>query len=244
MLDRTNPGGVSGFYLMGSIALGDYRPGHSDIDFLAIVEPTFDVSALVDVHLELAEICRPLHCDGIYLKRHELSAAPCGTGPSAREGRVTLQSSDERHPVTWLTLLRHGKVLRGPIPDRTWIAADIHAAIAYSLQNARSYWRPWLDGHRQSAGVAAGFDDGAVEWGALGIARLHALIATGRIESKTGAGLHALAAFPHHSQIIREALRIRDGRRSSLYASKISRSNDFVRFLDDAIAAVTAQSIL
>lgn len=241
MLDRTSLGGVSGLYLMGSIALDDYRPGHSDVDFLAVIEPTFDVSVLVDVHSKLAEICQS-HCDGIYLKRHELSVAPGETGPSAREGRVTLQSCDERHPVTWLTLLRHGKVLRGPVPDRTWIASDINAAIAYSRQNARSYWRPWLDGYRQSPGVAAGyiFNDAEVEWGALGIARLHALIATGRIESKTGAGLHALTAFPPHSQLIREALRIRNGWRSSLYASEISRSNDFVRFLDDAIAAVTA----
>lgn len=238
ILDQGCPGGVSGFYLVGSIALGDYRPGRSDIDFLAVIEPTFDVSTLAGVHSELAEICRPLHCDGIYLQRHELSAAPRGTGPSAREGRVTLQSRDERHPVTWLTLLHHGKALRGPLPDRSWIAADVDAAIAYSRENIRSYWRPWLQSYRQSDGYV--FNDAEVTWGALGIARLHALITTGGIESKTSAGLQALTAFPRHSRLIREALGIRDGRKSSFYASKRRRSNDLVRFLDDAIAAMTA----
>lgn len=34
--DRLEPGLVEGLYLQGSIALGDYRPGVSDIDFVAV----------------------------------------------------------------------------------------------------------------------------------------------------------------------------------------------------------------
>ncbi len=34
-LDETAPGLVELLYLTGSVALGDYRPGDSDIDFLA-----------------------------------------------------------------------------------------------------------------------------------------------------------------------------------------------------------------
>ncbi|WP_199812401.1 nucleotidyltransferase domain-containing protein [Streptomyces sp. NRRL S-337] len=37
MIDRAPPGLVEGLYLHGSLAWGDFRPGRSDIDFLAVV---------------------------------------------------------------------------------------------------------------------------------------------------------------------------------------------------------------
>ena len=37
-VDAAAPGLVGGFYLVGSVALGDFRPDSSDIDFVAVVE--------------------------------------------------------------------------------------------------------------------------------------------------------------------------------------------------------------
>lgn len=36
--DRLLPGRIRDFYVVGSIALGAWRPGHSDIDFVAVVD--------------------------------------------------------------------------------------------------------------------------------------------------------------------------------------------------------------
>ncbi len=36
LADRALPGTIAGLYLTGSLALGDYHPGHSDIDFIAV----------------------------------------------------------------------------------------------------------------------------------------------------------------------------------------------------------------
>ena len=57
-LDRVLPGRVTGLYLVGSVALGAYRPGRSDIDVVAVLDvadgerlPAADVRRLRAAHL-------------------------------------------------------------------------------------------------------------------------------------------------------------------------------------------------
>src|SRR5215217_8532858 len=107
-LEEALPGQVEGIYLVGSLALKDFCPGLSDIDFLAVLDPAADVNALSRVHRVVSAAHPDVDCDGIYLSAGELARPPAGTGPSARQGKVALASGDERHAVTWLTLLRHG----------------------------------------------------------------------------------------------------------------------------------------
>jgi hypothetical protein len=49
----------------------------------------------------------------------------------------------------------------------------------------------------------------------LGVPRLHALLATGNIISKCGAGEHALIAFPEWSALINRCLDYRAGKPDS-----------------------------
>lgn len=234
-LDDRMPGAVDGFYLMGSIALDDYRPGSSDIDFVAVVRPDADLSSLDEIHLGLSRKYPAINCDGIYLLREELASAPRGSGPAAREGKVILDSRDERHPITWLTLLRHGAVVRGEKPKAHWIAADVEAAVQYSRDNLQSYWRPWVDRRRDQMPDISDWD---VVWGALGVSRLHAAITTARILSKTAAGEYALELFPEKGAILREALRLRRGLPQTQYSSELRRGDDLLQFMaaiiDDA----------
>jgi hypothetical protein len=56
-LDATAPGLVAGLYLTGSVTLGDFLPGRSDIDFMAFTtRPPTDpdvVALLAEVHASL-----------------------------------------------------------------------------------------------------------------------------------------------------------------------------------------------
>jgi hypothetical protein len=54
-------------------------------------------------------------------------------------------------------------------------------------------------------------DGGIIPWFVLGIPRLHALLATGNIVSKTAAGQHGLALFPSYSELCRRVLDHRAG---------------------------------
>lgn len=238
-LDQAMPGAVEGLYLLGSLALDDYRPGQSDVDFIAVVNPAADLSPLAGVHLALAKAFAQPSCDGIYLTRDELAAMPGGAGPAARDGVVRGDSPDERHPVTWLTLLRHGIVMRGRSPSSDWIAADVAAAIQHSRDNLATYWLPWLNRRRfsQDDPSLSLESDGTVVWGCLGVARLHAAIATGEMVSKSAAGRHALQYFPDHRDIIEEAMRLRRGEESG-YAATAERAEALIGFMDEVIAAV------
>lgn len=241
LLDARLPGQLEAFYLVGSLALGDYRAGSSDIDFVAVLAGSHDAAMLAQIHAGLAREHPGIDCDGIYLRPGELSASPGGSGIEARAGAIDPHSTAERHAVTWLTLADAGIALRGPAPDALWIAADRDAAIRHSRANLEDYWRPWLDRRRRllsSAGLTLLQSD-TVTWGGLGIARLHATIATARAPSKSSAGEYALRAFPGHARIIVESLRLRrEPSRPSTYHSPFTRRRDAIAFMDAVLASV------
>jgi len=235
MLDARLPGRLEAFYLVGSIAQGDFREGQSDVDFVAVLAEPHDAAILAAIHADLARDVSGLDCDGIYLRPGELAAPPSGTGICLRAGRLDPLSADERHAVTWLLLADSGIALRGRAPDHRWVAADRNAAIAHSRDNLERYWRPWLHRRRlllSPAGLSL-LREEAVAWGCLGIARLHATIAQGRVPSKSGAGEYALRAFPDHARITTEALRIRIYPVSPTgYGSVLTRRRELIAFMD------------
>lgn len=241
LLDTQLPGQLVAFYLVGSVALGDYREGRSDIDFVAVLDGDHVGDTLAGIHAALARAHPSVDCDGIYLHPGDLALPPSGTGIEVRGGKLDLNSAAERHPVTWLVLADHGIALRGTPPDPSWIAADPQAAIGFSRRNLEAYWRPWLESRRPllwRKGLTL-LQDEAVVWGCLGIARLHATIATGRVPSKYAAGEHVLATFPAHARVIRESLRLRsDPATPPNYGSRLSRRRDAIAFMDAVLASV------
>jgi hypothetical protein len=239
-IDARMPGQLEGFYLVGSLAQGDYREGRSDFDFVAVLAGQREIAALDGIHADIARAFPGLHCDGIYVRAKELSAPADGAGIRAHEGTVEPHSTEGRHPVTWLHLADDGIALRGRKPDATWIAADRTAARLYSRKNLSTYWRQWLARCRQpaSAKSKAPLTDRSVTWGALGVARVHATIADGRVPSKTQAGAYALDTFPRHHRIITEALRLRiQPHATSPYDSRLARQQELFTFMDEVIAS-------
>src|SRR5687768_11966485 len=90
LADRHAPGLVQGLYLQGSVALGDYRPGVSDIDFVAVVSGTPDVRALEVIHAELRRVHGGTFFDGLYVDAADLRRPPVSAplGPAVHEWRV------------------------------------------------------------------------------------------------------------------------------------------------------------
>jgi hypothetical protein len=238
LLDEAMPGQLEAFYLVGSVAQGDYQDGQSDVDFIAVLAEPVNLVALTAAHADLAHAFPGLDCDGIYLRPGELSQPPAGEGVAARAGKLNPQSDEERHPVVWMLLADNGIALRGRAPDANWIAVDRAAAILHSRANLQSYWRPWLETRRRlvSTNGASLLTDDAIVWAILGVARVHATIAAGRVPSKSAAAAHALLAFPEHTRIIAEALRLRtDPTVPAGYRSPLSRRRDLIAFMDVVI---------
>jgi hypothetical protein len=231
--DARHPGLLIGLYLVGSIALDDFHPPESDVDFVAVTPHPLDLTDVAEIHAGLSGD-RPFF-DGFYVTEAELRILPgnTSTGVVVIDGVPLPDNASERHAVTWLTLARHGLAVRGPAPDPSWIVADLAAVQGHSRGNLDSYWHGWIASHR--ALPAASFSAYDIAWSVLGISRLHALIADALILSKTGAGHYALAAFPQHRSIIEIALAIRSGRAEPAVSSPESFRATFA-FLDDVVA--------
>jgi hypothetical protein len=212
-VDEVAPGLVEGLYMVGSLTMGDFHPGVSDIDLVALVpaQPSDEVRpALGEVHRGLIGADRP-EIETIYATGQELQSSPADVGPGVRWFDELRFTADGRNPVAWATLARQGLTIRGPEPSRLGIHDDPTELHSWCADNLRTYWQHWLDRTRDPATLTAGvaLSDWGVAWAVLGVSRIRYTLATGGITSKSGAGHHALTAFPGWEDIVEEALRCR-----------------------------------
>lgn len=240
-VDDAAPGLIRDVYLTGSIALGDGRPGQSDIDVVLVRDDDATHAAAMAALEPAMAMLRKTHprpmVDGIVLSRADLAAGPDaldGPRPVIFDNAVNLETGGSaRNPVTWHTLRQSGVTWRGtPIVDiPLW--QDPNRLRSWVQDNLHSYWCPWLTSTERLPS-RDGWNEllpELTEWGVLGVTRLHYTLTTGRITSKRGAGTYALETFPEHwHRIVREAIRLRERRPDDA----MYRPDDALRQLGDA----------
>jgi hypothetical protein len=217
---------VEGFYVVGSVCLGAFRDGRSDIDFVAIVDGRLDtreLRRLRAVHvgrwaMALAgdAILRrrwPLVCNGSYLPQGALARSPLEVramaGHVAGRFEVGPAGGFDVNPVTWHTLARHGIAVRGPVPAGLQIHTDPDELRAWTRANLDGYWRDWVAGARRVSGVGRirALPRRFAAGGVLGVSRLHYTLQTGEIVDKETAGEYALETFgPEWRSVVEDAL--------------------------------------
>jgi predicted nucleotidyltransferase len=214
LLNATLPGVVSGIYLTGSIALGDWRPERSDLDILVVTSRALgpaDLAALAGLHARLAE--RPFP-DAIYAGHDDVGRAAAAGSPGLPHAVDGNFQSDGylADPVLWATLDRRGVTVLGPSaaslgagPDPAWLRA-------WNLGNLASYWRPWAAGLRGWAGrqePGQPLGAAAAMHGLLGPGRLHYTITTGGLLAKTDSAEYTDKLVPGYGELLGRA---REGR--------------------------------
>jgi hypothetical protein len=216
LIDQALPGQVTGLYLTGSIPLGDFRPGFSDIDGVVVVASPLTEAEVVAVRGVNEQLPSAPAFDVTYLTAADLAVAPDATKPVV----FTLDGEFQEapfggpvSPVLWSEMARQSIALRS-VPDLV-VHDDQEALEAFTRDNLTSYWAGRFDS--LEAAFADHPDDEVVDawilpWVMLGVPRLHALLATGNIISKTGAGEHALIAFPEWSPLLHRCLDHRAGK--------------------------------
>ncbi|WP_283136859.1 nucleotidyltransferase domain-containing protein [Rhizohabitans arisaemae] len=240
LADTRAPGLVEGLYLQGSIALGDYRPGRSDVDFVAVIGEGRDPGPLRRIHAELkARYAKP-HFDGLYVTWDDLRRDPAHTParPHVRAHSFEAESREERHLVTWQVLAQGGVVVRGPAVAELGIHTDWDALAAATRENLAGYWTRWVARSTPPLSLwglsaLAGF---RVTWGALGVTRLRHTLAAGEVTSKTAAAAYALTAYDERwHRLVREALRLRVGG-PPLYRDPVRRRADLLGYMRSVLA--------
>ena len=212
-LDTALPGAVRGVYLTGSAALGDWRPGRSDLDILTVTDGRLGDAGLAALEALHAGLPGRPYRDAVYVPADALGAPPAGEGPGAARfpGAVDGVFHRARHrpdPVLWATLDRHGLTARGPEapslgagPGESWLRDWNHG-------NMESYWRPWAASGRDTLSghdPAEPLPGAIVAWAVLGPGRLHATITTGEIISKTAAAGYTARLLPRHAALLARA---------------------------------------
>lgn len=140
----------AGLYLVGSLAMGDFDPGRSDVDFVVVTEGELDQSAvasLAGLHGRLAldpsRWARRL--EGVYLPRAALRAPdPAALYPTTHEGRFYLGREGGDGVIRRHVLRECGEALAGPEPSSLLDPVGPDALRRATRAILDEWWRPML----------------------------------------------------------------------------------------------------
>jgi hypothetical protein len=242
LADEALPGLVEALYLHGSLGFGEWYDGRSDVDYVAVLGRRPDdatVTRLGEVHEEVSSTFRHPAFDGFHLTWEDLARPPeaCPDVPCTQGGLFHEEARLDVHPVTWHELARHGVVVRGPATAEVPIWTDDAVLRSYTRDNLAGYWREAADSLARFPAEAGKPD--IVAWCVLGVSRLHHLLATGELTSKTGAGRYAMSRFGGRWRpIVTEALalRITGGSSGAYDDAPDRRAEDTIAFTDMVVA--------
>lgn len=225
-LDRTLPHDtVAGVYLTGSIALGDYHHGQSDLDILTLTtRPLHDeeLTALDELHQRLKRETQP-HTDAAYVPRECVGTLPDvdAAGQGYVVDGVFRRGGDQQDLVVWAILDLCGVTLRGPEAKTLGAAPDPAAFRAWNRGNLEEYW------HAQATRLRDGLGERPEDepmpaffavWFGTGPGRLHRTIATGEIISKSASADYTAQLFPAYRDLLARVKATRAGDESITYS--------------------------
>ncbi|MFG6494723.1 DUF4111 domain-containing protein [Fictibacillus sp. UD] len=239
-IEERLPNKLESLYLFGSVSLGAYQEGLSDIDFYAVVKrplTEYDVDVLKQVHRDMKKQFLKPSLDGMYVTREDLLGENEEESHCLyfNEGRLQMYRPFHRNWIDAYQLKTYGIVIKG-LPIETYhLPVDWKEIKTNLLKNINGYWMNWVENCERVTSLSffgLYMTSSMIEWGVLGVTRLYYSIKEEDITSKVGAGEYALRTVPEeYHQIIREALRIRNGNKFSHYGSMINRRNDTLKFM-------------
>lgn len=222
-------------YLHGSIALNAFNERLSDIDFVTVLRrnPTSqEIIHLKTIHQIISSRYPNWKLDGSYLQWNDLGRLADAIAPSpyVADGVFHPQGYRDINLVTWWVLKHYGIAILGASPQASTFTVSWDELVARMHDNLNSYWRSWT---RSPIRLSQLLTDYGVQWAVLGVLRLWYAFCENEITSKTGAGRYALSHLSGRwHPIVREAINLRDGSQQKLYASRILRAYEAVKFLD------------
>jgi len=225
--------GVSAFWVAGSLAAGDYRPGISDLDLVALVESPLNHEqqrGLTDLHgglMDHDDRATKLHCD--YLSATALDDV-------AAEHLRWAHGELYRHALSGIAraeLLRFGVTVYGPSPADVLPPVD-DADLAVAVRGELTGY--WTDALRKPH---LWLQDVYVDIGLFTLARAVATLQDGRLVTKEEA-LPRLAGLGVDPDLVAEMTQRRHGRPVRLSAlQRLARARHVRQVMARGIADLT-----
>ena len=198
------PGFLNGFYVYGSLALSDYIPGKSDIDFVAISEQRANQSqirSLARIHREIRKEFPKSNLSGIYVCPDDLGKSKLQVSPFPyfTNGRMHREGYFEMNEVTWWELKHKSICLVGEPKTQLQFGLGVKSLKKSVTLNMLNYWDSWIKLHAKiwapPSWLLSVFPS-MVEWGALTVSRQYFTLRKGDVTSKTRAGKFCMREFP------------------------------------------------
>jgi predicted nucleotidyltransferase len=191
-------------YVYGSIALGAYIEGSSDIDFLVLVRRPLtqsEVNAICEAHEEVEKEFPGTDIMGSYLLREDLGKSFTEIPVYASYFNKKINTNGEGadiNPITLWVLQMQGICVYGE--DIPFVYdTSLDELLSYVINNMNTYWVNWivkLENKLETAVIMNHTEveqiDDAVEWCTLGMLRQLFTIREHDITSKIGAGEYGL----------------------------------------------------
>ncbi len=234
-LDRHLPNFLRAFYIVGSIALHEFNPHFSDIDFVAVINHQAtqqEAERLSQIHKNIEWKYPRWKFSGMYLLENEVGKY---TGEvesllGFHDGVLRFRHDFELNPVTWWIVKNHGIPIIGPSPRELPITVDSKFLVSWTHENMNTYWKSWT---QRPGRLIVLFSDWGLQWAVLGILRQFYTIRENNITTKQCAGKYALSVVPERwHRLINEVLRIRTKATGALYPLGLMRIMDAVHFLN------------
>jgi hypothetical protein len=239
------PNLLEAYYIYGSICLGAFEYGFSDIDFIAVVKrqtTEADVAILKEIHKYIKKKFPKTDLMGLYvmqtdLQIHHKNEKSC---PCFIDGMFKGLEKFDQNSIDAYQLKKYGVTVKGLNIESYNYEIDWDILMQNMIDNLNTYWLNWLNSCKKPLSIkylGSFFNLNMIEWGVLGVTRLYYTFKERDITSKLGAGEYALRMVPQRwHKIIHESMRLRKGNKISYYKSIIKRRKDALDYIEFIIA--------
>ncbi|MBW9169911.1 DUF4111 domain-containing protein [Clostridium estertheticum] len=235
------PNFLESYYIYGSITLGAFNYGLSDIDFIAVVKikvTELDIEVLKKIHSNIKKKFPETDLMGLYVMGNDLQleyenekSCPCFIG-----GVYKGLEKFEKNSIDAFQLKKYGLTVKGKEIDNFDFTVNWDILIHNMRENLNTYWLNWNDDCKKFLSkryIGLFVDLGMIEWGVLGVSRLYYTFKERDMTSKVGAGEYVLQKVPQRwHKVINEAMRLRKGNQKSYYKSIFERRVDVLAYID------------
>ena len=229
---------INRFYVIGSIALGEFNERFSDIDFITVLSrraSPIDLKHLRKIHESIEKTYPRWRMSGGYVQAGDLGKLGNALSPHPQfhDGVLPPAVHNEINSVAWWELKNHGIPVVGAASGALPFTVSWDVLVAEMKENLNTYWRKRT---RHPRRIAVLYSDRGIQWAVLGVLRQFFTFRESSITTKVKAGEYALGCLPHRWHLlIQEAINIRQGRKGSSYRFRFGRMVQNVRFLNYVI---------
>ena len=241
LFESNLPNFIDGYYIYGSVSLGEFTYGVSDIDFIAVVKrkaTDVEINLLKEIHSDIQKKFPEIDLMGLYILENDLKQEYENQNTSLCfiDGVYKGLEKFNKNSIDAYQVKKYGITIKGKDIDAFDYITNWDILITSMRDNLNTYWINWKNDCRKFLsikyiGLFVSLD--MIEWGVLGVSRLYYTFKEKDITSKVGAGEYVLKEVPERwHKIINEAMRLRTGNKKSYYRSIFKRRKDALEYIE------------